>query len=59
TLFTPLCAQAGSGALIFLRLLEGLVSTCVYPALHDIWSKWAPKSDKSTLATFAFSGMSK
>ncbi|CAM4955054.1 unnamed protein product [Rotaria socialis] len=56
TLFTPICAQAGSGALIFLRLLEGLVSTCVYPALHDIWSKWAPKSDKSTLATFAFSG---
>ncbi|CAF4388795.1 unnamed protein product, partial [Rotaria magnacalcarata] len=43
TLFTPLCAQAGSEALIFLRLLEGLVSTCAYPALHDIWSKWAPK----------------
>ncbi|CAF2064878.1 unnamed protein product [Rotaria magnacalcarata] len=50
TLFTPLCAQAGSEALIFLRLLEGLVSTCAYPALHDIWSKWAPK--RAYLGTF-------
>jgi MFS family permease len=24
--------------------------------LHTIWSKWAPKDDKSKLATFAFSG---
>ncbi|CAF2051147.1 unnamed protein product [Rotaria magnacalcarata] len=50
TLFTPLCAQAGSEALIFLRLLEGLVSTCAYPALHDIWSKWGPK--RAYLGTF-------
>ena len=28
----------------------------IYPSLHAIWSKWAPKHDKSKLATFAFSG---
>ncbi|CAF2058751.1 unnamed protein product [Rotaria magnacalcarata] len=78
TLFTPLCVQNGSGALIFLRFLEGISSvsslsieetlqktpdfvifnqkSCVYPSLHSIWSKWAPKQDKSKLATFAFSG---
>ncbi|CAF3309274.1 unnamed protein product [Rotaria socialis] len=56
TLFTPLCAQCGSGTLIFLRVLEGLSSSCVYPSLHAIWSIWAPKTDKSKLATFTFSG---
>ncbi|CAF3335679.1 unnamed protein product [Rotaria socialis] len=56
TLFTPLCARNGSGALMFLRVLEGISSSCIYPSLHSIWSKWAPKQDKSKLATLTFSG---
>lgn len=28
----------------------------VYPSLHAMWAKWAPKDDKSKLATFAFAG---
>ncbi len=28
----------------------------IYPSLHAIWAKWAPRNDKSKLATFAFSG---
>ncbi|CAF2744252.1 unnamed protein product [Rotaria sp. Silwood2] len=55
-LFTPLCAQGGVVALIVLRILQGFSSGFIYPSLHSIWSKWAPKSDKSKLATFAFSG---
>jgi MFS family permease len=64
----------GPTALIILRVLEGFSSVnClkrkkrnlkfyfqgfIYPSLHAIWSKWAPKNDKSKLATFAFSGKS-
>ncbi|CAF1558772.1 unnamed protein product [Rotaria sp. Silwood1] len=55
-LFTPLCAQAGSVALIILRVFQGFSSGFIYPSLHSIWSKWAPKNDKSKLATFAFAG---
>ncbi|UJR08726.1 hypothetical protein I4U23_012983 [Adineta vaga] len=56
TLFTPLCAHMGPTALIILRILEGFASGFIYPSLHFIWSKWAPKDDKSKLATIAFSG---
>ncbi|CAF0886174.1 unnamed protein product [Rotaria sordida] len=55
-LFTPLCAQGGAMALIVIRILQGACSGFIYPSLHCMWSKWAPKSDKSKLATFAFSG---
>ncbi|CAF1172595.1 unnamed protein product [Adineta steineri] len=56
TLFTPLFAYMGPTALIILRILEGFSSGFIYPSLHALWSKWAPKDDKSKLATFAFSG---
>ncbi|CAF1098214.1 unnamed protein product [Adineta ricciae] len=56
TLLTPLCAHIGPTALIILRILEGFASGFIYPSLHFIWSKWAPKDDKSKLATIAFSG---
>jgi ACS family sodium-dependent inorganic phosphate cotransporter len=28
----------------------------VYPAIHAVWSKWAPIHERSRLATIAFSG---
>ncbi|CAF1626087.1 unnamed protein product [Rotaria magnacalcarata] len=56
TLLTPICARRGPGSLIYLRILEGLCSSCVYPSLYAVWSKWEPKNNKSALVTFSFSG---
>ncbi|CAF4357525.1 unnamed protein product, partial [Rotaria magnacalcarata] len=56
TLLTPVCARSGPGTLIYLRILEGLCSSCVYPSLYAVWSKWAPKNNKSALVTVSFSG---
>ncbi|CAM4784274.1 unnamed protein product [Rotaria magnacalcarata] len=33
-----------------------LCSSCVYPSLYAVWSKWAPKNNKSALVTVSFSG---
>ncbi|CAF4290149.1 unnamed protein product [Rotaria magnacalcarata] len=57
SLFTPLCVRSGSTALILLRLLEGFCLSSVYPSLHVVWSIWAPKTDKSKMASLAFSGV--
>lgn len=27
-----------------------------YPAIHAVWSKWAPPLERTKLATFAFAG---
>ncbi|CAM4784294.1 unnamed protein product [Rotaria magnacalcarata] len=32
--------------------------SCVHPSLHAVWSIWAPKNDKSKMASLAFSGLS-
>ncbi|CAM4816679.1 unnamed protein product [Rotaria magnacalcarata] len=56
TINTSICARSGSGTLIYLRILEGLCSSCVYPSLYAVWSKWAPKNNKSALVTVSFSG---
>ncbi len=41
------------------KILNFYLKGFIYPSLHSIWSKWAPKNDKSKLATFAFSGREK
>ncbi|CAF1423513.1 unnamed protein product [Rotaria magnacalcarata] len=35
---------------------SSLCSSCVYPSLYAVWSKWAPKNNKSALVTVSFSG---
>ncbi|XP_032230700.2 sialin [Nematostella vectensis] len=56
TLLTPVAAHAHVGALIALRVLEGLCEGVVFPANHAIWSKWAPPLERSKLTTIAVSG---
>ncbi|VDM57188.1 unnamed protein product [Angiostrongylus costaricensis] len=56
TLLTPPLAKVGYGALAFARFVEGLFEGVTYPAMHVMWSHWAPILEKTKLATFAFSG---
>ncbi|MFH4978976.1 hypothetical protein AB6A40_005685 [Gnathostoma spinigerum] len=56
TLLTPPLAEMGKFALIAGRFIMGLLEGVTYPAMHVIWSHWAPALEKTQLASFAFSG---
>ncbi|XP_059172993.1 sialin-like [Physella acuta] len=56
TLTTPLLATWSPNLLIACRVLEGLCEGVTYPAIHALWSKWAPPAERTKLATFGFSG---
>merc|ERR1712038_562442 len=44
------------GAVIVVRVLQGLVEGVTYPSCHGIWRWWAPPLERSRLATLAFCG---
>ncbi|XP_058422756.1 sialin isoform X3 [Diceros bicornis minor] len=56
TLFTPLAADFGVGALIVLRALEGLGEGVTFPAMHAMWSSWAPPLERSKLLSISYAG---
>ncbi|KAF5915440.1 hypothetical protein HPG69_014760 [Diceros bicornis minor] len=58
TLFTPLAADFGVGALIVLRALEGLGEGVTFPAMHAMWSSWAPPLERSKLLSISYAGES-
>ncbi|XP_033121660.1 sialin-like [Anneissia japonica] len=56
TLLTPLAAQHGVGYLVALRVLEGLGEGVTFPAMHAMWSNWAPPFERSKLLTITYAG---
>lgn len=56
TLLTPLAAKAGVGWLIAVRIIEGIFEGVTFPCIHAVWSKWAPPSERSRMASIAFAG---
>ncbi|TMS36060.1 hypothetical protein L596_003322 [Steinernema carpocapsae] len=56
TVLTPPLAFIGKFAFIGARFMEGLLEGMTYPAMHVMWSNWAPVMERTRLATFAFSG---
>ncbi|XP_058828179.1 sialin-like [Topomyia yanbarensis] len=56
TLLTPIAAQAGVGYLIAVRVLEGFFEGVTFPCSHAIWSRWAPPSERSRMASIASTG---
>uniref|UniRef100_A0A8C9CML9 Sialin n=1 Tax=Phocoena sinus TaxID=42100 RepID=A0A8C9CML9_PHOSS len=56
TLFTPLAADFGVGAIIALRALEGLGEGVTFPAMHAMWSSWAPPLERSKLLSISYAG---
>uniref|UniRef100_A0A4W3H040 Sialin n=1 Tax=Callorhinchus milii TaxID=7868 RepID=A0A4W3H040_CALMI len=56
TLLTPLSADLGYKHLIALRVLEGLGEGVTFPAMHAIWSKWAPPLERSRLISVSYAG---
>lgn len=56
TLFTPIAADFGVGALIVLRALEGLGEGVTFPAMHAMWSSWSPPLERSKLLSISYAG---
>ncbi|KAL7676387.1 hypothetical protein ACOME3_002641 [Neoechinorhynchus agilis] len=49
-------ARIHYGLLIFLRVVVGTGCGCLFPAVSQIWSKWAPTPERSFLVSLATSG---
>jgi len=56
TLLTPLIAATGFIPFVTVRILEGIFEGVTFPAMHSLWSRWAPPLERSKLVTAAYSG---
>nr|CAG4638404.1 EOG090X04X8 [Cyclestheria hislopi] len=56
TVLTPVIATSGLAPLIAVRVLEGILEGVTFPAMHALWSQWAPPLERSKLVTAAYSG---
>jgi ACS family sodium-dependent inorganic phosphate cotransporter-like MFS transporter 5 len=56
SLLTPLAARVHFGALIALRALEGFFEGVTFPAMHQMWGRWAPPAERSILSTITYAG---
>lgn len=56
TLLTPVAADLGPGYLIAVRVLEGLGEGVTFPAMHAMWSQWAPPLERSRLLSLSYAG---
>ncbi|KAG2467242.1 S17A5 protein, partial [Polypterus senegalus] len=54
TLLTPLAAHLGAGYLIAVRVLEGIGEGVTFPAMHTMWSSWAPPLERSKLLSISY-----
>ncbi|XP_076451526.1 putative transporter slc-17.2 [Babylonia areolata] len=57
TMLSPLAARLSPYVLMALRMVIGLVGGIKFPLVNEIFSWWAPRSEKVTLVSFAYSGM--
>ncbi|KAL9958324.1 hypothetical protein ACROYT_G035326 [Oculina patagonica] len=57
TMFTPAAAHHSVGMLILVRVVEGLGQGVAFPAMHAMWSSWAPPLERSKLCTLSYSGL--
>lgn len=56
TLATPITAKYTFIGLVMLRVIMGLVQGPLFPALSNILSLWLPKTELSTVGSFAYAG---
>lgn len=56
TLITPLAARIHVGFLIFVRVICGIGSGALFPAMHTMWGVWAPPLERTTLCGISYAG---
>jgi ACS family sodium-dependent inorganic phosphate cotransporter len=53
---TPATMKMGPLHTIVLRILMGMFEGLNYPAMHELWSHWAPPMERSKLVCLSYSG---
>ncbi|CAH1802649.1 unnamed protein product [Owenia fusiformis] len=53
----PIGARFHISIVFICRVLMGLGTGVVFPAMHSMWGKWAPPLERSKLMTFCYSGV--
>ncbi|XP_013416429.1 sialin, partial [Lingula anatina] len=56
TMVTPIASRTHPYLVIAARVLMGLATGVVFPAMHAVWGKWAPPLERSKLMSFCYSG---
>ncbi|XP_034257092.1 sialin [Thrips palmi] len=56
TLLTPAAAELHAGALLAMRVGEGLGAGLTFPAMHVMISRWAPPDERSVLSSVIYAG---
>lgn len=57
SLLTPLAAYGGVGWLVTIRVLQGMFQGVVFPCLHELWTRWAPRGERTHLVLTALDGI--
>ena len=57
TLLGPVCAVAGFPYLILMRILMGLGGGLTIPAMNVMIAEWAPKQERSSIASLIYGGI--
>ncbi|KAF4522282.1 hypothetical protein B566_EDAN011978 [Ephemera danica] len=56
TVLTPPAAFLGYGALIAMRVLEGLGAGVTFPAMHVLIARWTPPVERSRMSSIIYAG---
>ncbi|KAJ8943525.1 hypothetical protein NQ318_023035 [Aromia moschata] len=56
TLLTPVMAQLHVGALIAMRIGEGIGGGVTFPAMHVLLAHWAPPNERSVMSSIVYAG---
>ncbi|XP_061196685.1 uncharacterized transporter slc-17.2-like [Saccostrea echinata] len=54
---TPSIARTSSHLLIGIRAVQGFLGSGCLPMFSQLWDEWSPKSERSELLAFTFSGL--
>ena len=58
TVCVPVAANLGLPSLIVVRILQGMAQGFILPSMYCMMSEWIPKSERSKMITFIWSGSS-
>ncbi|OQV24940.1 Sialin [Hypsibius exemplaris] len=56
TVITPIASGYHYGAVIAIRVAEGLSTAICFPALHHLLSKWSPSRERTRMSTLVAAG---
>ncbi|GMT21191.1 hypothetical protein PFISCL1PPCAC_12488 [Pristionchus fissidentatus] len=56
TLMSPVAARVSYFALMAMRAAIGFSQGAVFPAMHSMWSVWAPPQESSVLTSISYAG---